>query len=162
MITLIDEREEHAPAVERLLDRAYGEARWHKPSARLRRGRQPMRGLSLVAVDGQDLVGTVRLWTVSAAGRRSLLLGPLAVDPRFQEQGIGAALMEEALRRAEAAGEGSVMLVGDAAYYARFGFKTDAVTGLSLPGADRRRLLARELRAQALDGARGAVLPAAA
>ncbi len=163
MVTLTDEREEHAPAVEQLLDRAYGQARWHKPSQRLRQGRLPLRGPSLVAVDGTRLVGTVRLWTVQAGGRRALLLGPLAVDPSWRDQGVGSALMDEALRRAEAAGEGAVLLVGDAGYYERFGFRAEATAGLWLPEpVDRRRFLARELRPQALAGARGDVLPLAA
>ena len=163
MITLTDERAEHAPAVERLLDAAYGEQRRHKTSQRLRAGQAPLRGPSLVALDRDRLIGTVRLWPVLAGGRRALLLGPLAVDPAWREQGVGGALMEEALRRAEASGEGSVLLIGDPLYYERFGFTRDATSRLLLPGpVDRKRFLARELRPQALNRARGDVLPLAA
>jgi predicted N-acetyltransferase YhbS len=163
MITLASEREEHAPAIEQLLDVAFGEARWHKSSQRLRDGQAPLAGLSLVALAGDALVGTVRLWPVLAGRRRALLLGPLAVDPARREEGIGAALMNEALRRAAAAGEEAVLLVGDHEYYKRFGFERDKTTGLWMPGpTDRKRFLARELKPRALDRARGPVQKLAA
>ncbi len=162
MVTYAVERDEHGPAIERLLDSAFGEARWHKTSQRVRAGRAPMRELSLVALDGQELVGSVRLWRITAGKRRkpALLLGPLAVDARFRERGIGGALIGEALARARASGEQAVLLVGDEPYYGRFGFRPDKTTGLWLPGpVDRRRFLARELKPEALAGAAGAVLP---
>jgi len=163
MITLQDERDEHAPAIERLLDAAFGEARRHKTCQRLRDGRTPLRHLSLVALERGTLVGTVRLWPVMAGRRRTLLLGPLAVDPASRDEGIGSALMAEALRRARGAGEKSVILVGDEAYYGRFGFKPDATRRLWLPGpVDPARFLANELDAGALDGADGKVVPLAA
>ena len=164
MVTLLTERAEHGPAVERLVDAAFGEARWHKTCQRLRDGQTPIAALSLVALDGEALVGTVRLWAVKAGRRRALLLGPLAVDERARDRGIGTALMEEALRRADAAGEDIVLLVGDAPYYGRFGFLAEAAKGLWLPGpVERDRFLVRSLRASAAnDAATGPVLPAAA
>ena len=164
MVKLLTERAEHRPAIERLLDQAFGEARWHKTCQRLRDGQKPVEALSLVALDGDALVGTVRLWTVKAGRRRALLLGPLAVDGRARDQGIGAALMEEALRRAEAADEDIVLLVGDAPYYARFGFRADATSGLWLPGpVERGRFLAKALKPSAAnDAGTGPVLPLAA
>ena len=165
MVTVTNERDEHGPAVKRLLDAAFGETRSRKTSQRLRDGRAPVRELSLVALDGDDLVGTVRLWPVLVGrrNRRALLLGPLAVEPRWQSRGIGATLMEEAIKRARAAREDAILLVGDAPYYGRFGFRADKTSGLWLPGpVDRRRFLARELKVEALKDAAGPVLPLAA
>ena len=163
MITLKNERDEHAPAIERLLDASFGESRWHKTCQRLREGQAPIRNLSLVALGRGALVGTVRLWPVLAGRRRALLLGPLAVDPAWRDQGVGAALMAEAMRRAKGEGEKSVILVGDEDYYGRFGFKTNATTGLHLPGpVDRARFLANEFVPGALTGAEGDVRPLAA
>jgi predicted N-acetyltransferase YhbS len=71
VVRLVDERVEHAPAVERLLDAAFGEGRWHKTCQRLRDGQTPSRGLSLVALDRDALVGTVRLWPVQMGRRRA-------------------------------------------------------------------------------------------
>ena len=165
MVTYATERDEHGPAIERLLDASFGEARWHKTCQRVRDGQTPVRELSLVALDGGALVGTVRLWriVVGERSRPALLLGPMAVDAGWRDQGIGAGLIDQAVARARAAGEEAVLLVGDAPYYARFGFRADKTTGLWLPGpVDRRRFLARELTAGALDTANGPVLPLAA
>ncbi|MGY3470790.1 GNAT superfamily N-acetyltransferase [Bradyrhizobium sp. LM6.11] len=89
---------------EALLDASFGENRHGRTCQRLRDGRAPAAGLALSAVRGGTLVGTVRLWHVSAGGRPALVLGPLAVDPACRELGIGAALMQQALAAARARG----------------------------------------------------------
>ena len=131
---------------------------------RLRDGRDPMRGSSLVVLDGDDLVGTVRLWPVTLGlGRRGLMLGPLAVDDTRRSEGLGSKLMEAALKKAEDSGEPSVFLVGDPDYYRRFGFRQDTTSGLHLPGpVERRRFLGREFRPGAMSQAKGLIQPLAA
>lgn len=105
------------------------------------------------------VVGTVRLWHVSAGGIPALVLGPLAVDASCRSLGVGAALMEHALAAAKARGHGAVILRGDAAYYRRFGFSADKTGELALPGPfERERLLAVELREGALDDAFGMIV----
>ena len=109
------------------------------------------------------LVGTVRLWHVIAGGVPALVLGPLAVDPSIRNLGVGAALMKQALAAARARGHGAVILLGDAPYYARFGFSALKTGELSLPGPfERDRLLGLELREGALDGASGMIVPTGA
>lgn len=163
MFKIADETPFEVAQREVLLDRAMGADRFEKTSERLREGRLPADGLSLVARadDGgaPRVVGTVRLWHISAGrDRDALLLGPLAVDPDRQSAGIGVALMREALDRAAALGHRAVLLVGDAPYYARFGFSADKTGRLWLPGPYARdRFLARELVPGALDGAQGLV-----
>ncbi|MCC8950521.1 N-acetyltransferase [Bradyrhizobium sp. Arg62] len=158
------ERGSDVVAPEALLDACFGCNRHTRTCQRLRDGRAPAEGLSLAAVrqDGR-LVGTVRSWHVSAGGRSALMLGPLAVDDDCRGLGVGAALMQRALAVAKARGHGAVILLGDAPYYARFGF-TAAKTGeLSLPGTfERERLLGVELVAGALDGAWGMITPTGA
>ena len=159
MVTIREERIADVAAREALLDAAYGAARFSKTSERLREGRCPAAGLSLVAVDHCQLIGTVRLWNITAGpGRDALLLGPLAVHPNHRNRGIGTALMRRAIARARLAGHGAILLVGDVAYYDRFGF-TAALTGkLWMPGRyERDRLLALELKPGALAGARGLI-----
>jgi predicted N-acetyltransferase YhbS len=159
MITIRTERPVDASAREGLLDLAYGPERHRKPSARLRKGRKPADGLAFVAFDHGRIIGTVRLWHVDAGrGRPALLLGPLAVHPDFRGRGIGAALMRRALAEAARLGHAAVLLVGDAGYYGRFGFATAKT--LSLAGADPARLLAVELKTDALTGAHGAIIAA--
>ncbi|TYO65204.1 N-acetyltransferase [Bradyrhizobium hipponense] len=148
---------------ESLLDACFGENRHGRTCQRLRDGRAPAAGLALAAVHEGQLVGTVRLWHVSAGGRPALVLGPLAVDPACRELGIGAALMQQALAAARARGHAAVILLGDAAYYARFGFSAARTGELSLPGPfERDRLLALEFTEGALDGASGMIAPTGA
>jgi predicted N-acetyltransferase YhbS len=157
------ERATDVVAREALLDACFGENRHMRTCQRLRDGRAPAEGLALSAVRRGQLVGTVRLWHVSAGGLPALVLGPLAVDATSRELGIGAALMVEALAAARARGHGAVILLGDAPYYARFGFSAAKTGGLSLPGPfERERLLALELREGALDGAWGMIVPTGA
>ena len=145
---------------EALLDASFGENRHGRTCQRLRDGRAPAAGLALAAMREGKLVGTVRLWHVSAGGRPALVLGPLAVDPACRELGIGAALMQQALAAARARGHAAVILLGDAPYYARFGFSALKTGALALPGPfEPARLLGLELRAGALDGAWGMIAP---
>ncbi|RTE90607.1 N-acetyltransferase [Bradyrhizobium sp. LVM 105] len=154
------ERAVDVAAREALLDASFGEDRHGRTCQRLRDGRAPAAGLALSAVREGKLVGTVRLWHVSAGGRPALVLGPLAVDPACRELGIGAALMHQALAAARARGHEAVILLGDASYYARFGFSAEKTAGLSLPGPfERDRLLAIEFTDGALDGAEGMIVP---
>jgi predicted N-acetyltransferase YhbS len=89
------------------------------------------------------------------------MLGPLAVDSTCRKLGVGAALMGHALALAKQRGHGAVILLGDAPYYARFGFSAQKTGQLSLPGPfERERLLGLELREGALDGAWGMIAPA--
>jgi predicted N-acetyltransferase YhbS len=146
-------------AREALLDAAFGEGRFAKTAERLREGRLPAKSLSFVACTEAGVIGTVRLWNISAgANRPALLLGPLTVAQHARNRGVGAALVRHSLHAARAAGHAAVLLVGDAPYYGRFGF-SDAKTGaLWLPGPyERHRLLGCEIEPGALDGARGLI-----
>jgi predicted N-acetyltransferase YhbS len=157
------ERASDVVAREALLDACFGANRHARTCQRLRDGRAPADGLALSAVRQGRLLGTVRLWHVSAGGVRALVLGPLAVDPGCRELGVGTALMNHTLAAAKARGHDAVILLGDAPYYARFGFSAQRTGELSLPGPfERGRLLALELREGALDGARGMIAPSGA
>lgn len=159
---IVAEIDQQAPSVsaarEALLDRAMGLNWKRKSSQKLRRGRRPSEGLAFVArgTDGV-LAGTVRLWDVATGdGRPVLLLGPLAVDPSLKNAGIGKALMSHAISEAKRLGHKAILLVGDAAYYGRFGFSAEKTGDLAMPGPyERHRFLALELVPGALDNAVG-------
>ena len=157
------ERASDVVAREALLDACFGANRHTRTCQRLRDGRAPAEGLAFSVVRQGRLVGTVRLWHVSAGGVPALVLGPLAVDASCRDLGIGGALMTHALASAKARGHGAVILLGDAPYYARFGFSSLKTGELSLPGPfERGRLLGLELREGALDGAWGMIAPTGA
>ena len=154
------ERTSDVVAREALLDACFGDNRHTRTCQRLRDGRAPAEGLSFSAVAKGRLVGTVRLWHVSAGGIPALILGPLAVANAYRMLGVGAALMDHALAAARARGHRAVLLLGDAPYYERFGFSAEKARELVLPGVfERQRLLALELEAGALDGAWGMIVP---
>ncbi len=80
--------------------------------------------LSLVGIMGSSLVGHV-IFTRCAVGRSKenvALLGPLAVAPANQRQGIGSAMVRTGLKMQESGGVSQVYVLGDPAYYRRFGF----------------------------------------
>jgi predicted N-acetyltransferase YhbS len=153
------ERASDVAAREALLDVCFGEDRDARTCQRLRDGRLPAQGLAFSAVIKGRLVGTLRLWHVSAGGRIALVLGPLAVDPACQKLGIGGALMRHAIDEARRLGHDAIVLLGDAPYYARFGFAPEKAAELHLPGTfERERLLGLELTEAALDGAWGMIV----
>ncbi len=90
--------------------------------------------LSLVAVDGEKLVGHVAFSPVdiSLAAGDWYGLGPVSVLPDWQGQGVGSRLILDGLARLRAMGSAGCVLVGDPAYYRRFGFR--AWPGLATPG----------------------------
>src|SRR3712207_6602631 len=159
MITIREETFRDIEAREALLDACFGPARFQKTCERLREGRRPADGLSLVIDRNSEVIGTVRLWHIcTGPDRAALMLGPIAIDPSVQSLGLGGKLMREALKRAADLGHKAVLLVGDAPYYERFGFSTAKTGSLWLPGPyERSRFLALELEDGALDGARGLV-----
>lgn len=80
--------------------------------------------LSLVAEDGAEIVGHVAFSPVALSGvdRGWYGLGPVSVAPGRQKSGIGSALIREGLGVLKAQGASGCALVGDPAYYNRFGF----------------------------------------
>src|ERR1700730_15866379 len=85
------ERASDVVAREALLDACFGANRHARTCQRLRDGRAPAEGLAFSAAQDGRLVGTLRLWHVSAGGLPALVLGPLAGDPSCRELCGGAA-----------------------------------------------------------------------
>ncbi len=109
--------------VEALYDTCFAPGRNALSSYRLREDVPPVAALCRVARDDTGIVGgAIRYWPVRVGDARALLLGPVAVHPTAQGQGLGAALIRDTLATAAALGHARVLLVGDAPYYARFGF----------------------------------------
>ncbi|WP_424941970.1 GNAT family N-acetyltransferase [Aliiroseovarius crassostreae] len=157
MYTLSVEREEDWWEVEALYDTCFAPGREALSSYRLRHGVSPVRGLSLVARDPDDiLAGAIRFWPVTVSGQTALLLGPVAVHPTRQGEGLGGLLMNGSLDKARLDGWERVLLVGDAPYYRRFGFhRLDGV--IMPPPTNPDRVLGLELAPDAWQGLRGSV-----
>jgi predicted N-acetyltransferase YhbS len=147
------ERDGDEAGVERLVDQGFGPGRFAKTAYRLREGVDPDARLSFVAQDSETdaLLGSVRFWPVRIGDSLSLLLGPLAVEPRLRGQGIGIALMQEGIETAKTLGYEAVILVGDEPYYAKLGFARLSSGRVRFPGpVDPGRVLGLALKANAL------------
>ena len=140
MFSLRFEQPHDAPAVEALLDRCFGPDRRHKTSYRYRDGVPPRGDLCHVAEDVEGgLLGAIRYWPVRLDDAPALLLGPLAIEPALQGRGIGRALVFHTLDKVKEGSAGPVFLVGEQAYYARFGFEP-APGGIVMPNEQPHRL----------------------
>jgi predicted N-acetyltransferase YhbS len=160
---LLRERPEDGAEVEWLLDLAFAPGRTALSSYRLRQGVAPVAGLCSVVRDELDvLAGCIRYWPVriGTAGAPALLLGPVAVHPTRQGEGIGALMLRETLADAAALGWSRVVLIGDLPYYARWGFSREAASALQFPPPyNPDRLLGRPLTPGAFDACSGLVGP---
>lgn len=142
--------------VETLYDLSFAPGRELLSSYRLRNGVAPVPGLCLVARDCGAVAGAIRYWPVRVGGHPVLLLGPVAVHPTRQGEGFGAYLIQESLVRATDQGHARVMLVGDAPYYGRFGFRRLRDVEMP-PPTNPDRVLGLDLRPGTWDGVTGPV-----
>ncbi|WP_282025630.1 GNAT family N-acetyltransferase [Limimaricola cinnabarinus] len=143
--------------VEALYDLCFAPGREALSSYRLRDGVPPEADLCLVARGrGGETAGAIRTWPVRIGDAAALLLGPIAVHPTRQGEGLGGLMIFEVLERARALGHPRMMLVGDAPYYGRFGFaRLDGV--IMPPPTNPERVLGIALREGAWDGIGGEV-----
>ncbi|MGX0901701.1 putative N-acetyltransferase YhbS [Roseovarius sp. MBR-79] len=160
MIELRHEEPADLWEVEALYDLCFAPGREALSSYRLRDGVAPVAQLCLVAREDGIVAGAIRYWPVRVGGAEALLLGPVAVHPTHQGEGLGGWLIRESLERARARGWARVMLVGDAPYYGRFGFARLAAVEMP-PPTNPARVLGLALVPGAWDGIAGTVTRAA-
>lgn len=158
--TLKLEQDQDGPAIEILLDHAFGPGRFTKVSERVREMAEFRRDLSFCAWDGALLVGCVRMTRIRVGATEAVFLGPLAVQVDVRKFGTGGALVLAACEAARAAGFANVLLVGDEPYFGRFGFSAAPARDVRLPGpVDQRRVLVAALRDGGADELCGPVTP---
>jgi predicted N-acetyltransferase YhbS len=156
---IVAERPEDASLVEQLVLRAFGPGRFAKAAERLREGREPLYDLSFVAWDGGRIVGCASQWRVRVGETPAVFFGPIAVEPAYRSQGLGAAITDRCSSAAAAAGHALIVLVGDMPLFGPLGFAP--APGVRMPGpVDQRRVLVRALQPGATDGLKGLVTPA--
>lgn len=146
--------------VEALFDLCFAPGREALSSYRLRDGVAPVQALCLVAPNDESelggIGGAIRYWPVRVGGADALLLGPVAVHPTRQGEGLGALLIQASLEKAASLGWDRVLLVGDAPYYSRFGF--NRTEGVEMPPpTNPDRVLTHDLRTGAWEGLSGTV-----
>lgn len=157
MYRLEEETEADWWEVEALYDLCFAPGRTALSSYRLRDGVPKVAELCLTLRDADGtLAAVIRYWPVLVGGRKTLLLGPVAVHPTRQGEGLGALLIHESLAEAARLGWERVLLVGDEPYYRRFGFSIRL--GVEMPPpTNPDRVLGLALRPGAWDGVAGPV-----
>lgn len=157
MYTIDRENSDDLWEVENLYDTCFAPGRELLSSYRLRDDVDPVAEICLLVRDENAvLAAAIRFWPVQISGHGVLLLGPIAVHPTRQGEGLGALLMEESLNGACNLGWKRVLLVGDAPYYHRFGF-TPLAGVIMPPPTNPDRILGRALIKGAWDGIFGTV-----
>ena len=157
MFELTPETPEDWWEVEALYDLCFAPGREALSSYRLRDGVAPVAGLSCLARDGDGiLAGAIRFWPVTVGATPALLLGPVAVHPTRQGEGLGGYLIRETEGHARDAGWSRILLVGDAPYYSRFGFARLSDVRMP-PPTNPDRVLGHALQPGAWDGVTGDV-----
>ncbi len=140
-------------AIEYLLDAAFGADRRQRTAYKLRQGVDFMPALSFGLIENKALVGSIQCWPVTLREHHFplILVGPVAVSPTHQNQGLGAILMHAMLDAAAVRGDPVMVMIGDPEYYERFGFFAGAGEGWQLPGPwEARRLLVRNIKGKPL------------
>ena len=125
-------------AVEALVLAAFGPGRYAKTAERIREHARTTAGL--VARDGDRIVGSVHLWAITVGDVPAVFLGPITVAADYRKGGLGAELVTACVEAARQDKVGGVLLVGDMAYFQRFGF--EPAPDARMPGpVDTRRVL---------------------
>lgn len=142
------------PAIDAIIERAFGPGRYAKSSERLREGNAPLWGVGMAALEAGRPIGCARMWPVMVGERRVAFLGPLAVEAEARKHGIGADLVNAACAAAAAAGFEAVLLVGDMPFFSRCGFAVASGVRMPTP-TDARRILVKALVPGGADGLEG-------
>jgi predicted N-acetyltransferase YhbS len=136
--------------IEKLLNAVFGTSRHGRTAYKLRAGTQAIGAMSFCIIGNDEaLIGSIQCWPVKITSDDGpdfamVLVGPVAVSPDWQNEGHGQMLMNAALEAAMLEGNPPMMLIGDAEYYARFGFAAAETGGWRLPGHwEAERLLLR-------------------
>jgi predicted N-acetyltransferase YhbS len=143
MMDLVPLSSVNAADVEKLLDAAFGADRLKRTAYLLRRAMPVIRHLSFAVKRSSLVIGSIQCWPTAVGDVPLILVGPVAVAPDCQVQGIGRKLMHATLSAINPE-DAPMVMIGDPEYYGRFGFYADGTAGWTLPGPwEPRRLLLR-------------------
>ncbi|WP_299323522.1 GNAT family N-acetyltransferase [Parasphingopyxis sp.] len=166
MVTVLHPLSAVSPdAIEALLDLAFGTDRHGRTAYAVRAGTEVIDELSFVAMDGDALIGSLQSWPVTLRtadnGTRPLVMvGPVAVHPERQGQGVGKHMTRVVAQKLDIA-KLSAMMIGDPEYYEAFGFRSGPAAQWALPGpVEPHRILLRAASASEWppDGTLGSAL----
>lgn len=149
---ILKESADYSALINTLHANAFGPGRFAKAAFRLReQGNHDSHASFMAVSEDGALLGACWMTPITLGNARGFLLGPLAVQPDQMNQGIGRALMKAVMDNAKdhCPEADFVALVGDAPYYAPFGFEQAAQTSIKMPGpVAPHRMLIAPLRGQ--------------
>ena len=163
-LRLLPEAKNDHLEVERLLDLVFTPRRKLLSSYQLRNSDNKVDNLSYVIKDNlKKVVGSIRFWNIMVDSHysRGLLLGPLAVHPIYQSEGLGEKLVLNGIEKAHSDNWNWIVLVGDLDYYSKFGFSKNPTRGISIRNSlDNSRLLGLDINDRFLEAAVGILIEA--
>ncbi|MEM7661892.1 MAG: N-acetyltransferase [Pseudomonadota bacterium] len=125
----------HADAIESLFDRTFGPGHFAKTAERLREFSASLPDINRIALDGDRIVAVTRAWPIQIEhGGQAIFIGPVAVDPEYRGDRLGAAVTSEVLDAGRRAGWSLALLIGAPDYFSHCGFKVVDHDRFKLPG----------------------------
>ena len=162
MIRFKYETENDKQKVEDLLDLVFSPSRKNLSSYSLRKNVPKISTLSFVAKNNKgSIVGIIRNWPIFIESRKnlSLLIGPIAVHPTFQGEGLGSYLINYSIKKSRKYGWERAVLIGDIQYYKSFGFFQQNNNKIDFPSpTDPQRILLLEIKSNSFEGIKGKVI----
>ena len=159
----LEDKKDHIE-VEQLLDLVFTPRRKLLSSYQLRSSANKVNKLCYVIKDSSNnIVGSIRFWKIKidSHSSRGLLLGPLAIHPIYQSEGLGEKLVLNSIEQASVDNWNWIVLVGDVDYYSKFGFSKKPTHGISLgDGLDDGRLIGLDINESFLNQAMGILIKA--
>ena len=156
------ETENDKQEVEDLLDLVFSPSRKNLSSYSLRKNVPKINTLSFVAKNNKGpIVGIIRNWPIFIESRKnlSLLMGPVAVHPTFQGEGLGSYLINYSIKESRKYGWERAVLIGNIEYYKSFGFFQQNDNKIDFPSpTDPERILLLEIKNNSFDGIKGKVI----
>ncbi|MCE5213778.1 MAG: N-acetyltransferase [Methanobacterium sp.] len=162
MIKIRPEKDTDHKAIFNLTARAFGRDHEARLLELFRKDRIYERELSLVAERDGEILGHILFTRISIEPHQekfhAVILGPLAVKPGLQKQGIGSKLIAEGIETCQAQGYHSIIVIGHPNYYPKFGFKSATDEGLKSPvPVPDEAFMVLELVPESLTGVKGEI-----
>ncbi len=148
--------------IENLLDLVFSPSRINLSSYSLREKIPKVKTLCFVvkSSDG-SIIGVIRSWPILIGKKKklSLLIGPIAIHPTFQGEGLGTYLINHSIKTAKKYGWKRAILIGDIDYYKSFGFFQQNENKIDFPSpTDSKRILLLELENNSFEYVEGKVV----
>ena len=161
MIEFKHESRSDEEGIDHLLDLVFSPSRINLSSYSLRKKVPKVKTLCFVAKNTDSIIGVIRCWPILIGRKKkiSLLIGPIAIHPTFQGEGLGSYLINNSIITSKKYGWKRAILIGDIDYYKSFGFFQQKENKIDFPPpTDSKRILLLELENNSFKDVEGKVV----